>query len=236
MRGQARQMVRWLQTAGLMLSAVVLVGCAEGIEPAPLQVELLRAGQQTLAQRGQKQTTAAQPAPTRAFLNTLDVAVQEMVIERSNVTAYVIKHFETRDNLPGQVQVWRTNDNFSVAMRNGVLISTRGFWGDLLSSSVQVSGAQPGPSHDGEHIQMILADDNREVPFAFGCELSDLGQETIEIVERRHTTTHIRQSCDGRKGPITNDYWVDRGRGLVMQSRQWAGPNIGYLRFRWLTD
>lgn len=230
------QMMRWMRTVGALLGAVVLAGCAEGPEPAPLQVELYQAGQQAIATRTQARDAGTQPVPTRAFLDSLDVEVQEMVVERSNVTAYVIKHFETRDNLPGQVQVWRTNDNFSIAMRNGVLISTRGFWGDLLSSSVQVSGSEPGPSHDGEHIQMILARDNRELPFAFGCELSELGQQTIEIVERRHTTTHVRQSCEGRKGPITNDYWVDRRRGVVMQSRQWAGPNIGYLRFRRLTD
>ncbi|SLN74268.1 hypothetical protein TRL7639_04520 [Falsiruegeria litorea R37] len=229
-------MVRWMRAAGLLLGGLVLVGCAEGPEPAPLQVEIYRAGQQAIAKRTQARDTGAQPAPTRAFLDSLDVPVQEMIVERSNVVAYVIKHFETRDNLPGQVQVWRTTDDFAVAMRNGVLISTRGFWGDLLSSSVQVSGSEPGPSHEGEHIQMILARDNREVPFAFGCELTDLGQETIEIVERRHTTQHIRQSCEGRKGAITNDYWVDKRRGVVMQSRQWAGPNIGYLRFRRLTD
>lgn len=226
---------RIIRQGGLLLMTLLLVGCAGGNEPVPLQLELIRAGQATIAQRTQIKAPP-QAAPTRAFLDGLDVDVQEMIVERSEVVAYVIKHFETRDNLPGRVQVWRTNDNFSISMRNGVLIATRGFWGDLLSSSVQVSGTQPGPSHDGEHIQMILARDNREVPFAFGCEIADLGQETIEIVERRHTTQHIRQSCEGRKGPITNDYWVDRHRGVVMQSRQWAGPNIGYLRFRRLTD
>lgn len=230
------QMRRWMQAIGCLLAGWMVAGCAEGPEPAPLQVEVFRAGQQAIASRTQQRDSGTQPAPTRAFLDSLDVEVQEMVIERADVVAYVIKRFETRDKLPGRVEVWRTNDDFSVAMRNGVLISTRGFWGDLLSSSVQVSGSEPGPTHAGEHIQMIVTRDNREVPFAFGCDVTELGSQTLDIVGRRHNTVHIRQSCEGRKGPIANDYWIDRGRGVVMQSRQWAGPNIGYLRFRRLTD
>nr|WP_260108846.1 YjbF family lipoprotein [Phaeobacter inhibens] len=71
------------------------------------------------------------------------------------------------------------------------------------------------------------------------CSRRDLGAGPIEIVELRYPTRHIEERCrpsqPGRGGEIINDYWVDSRSGRVWQSRQWAGPNVGYLRIRQLT-
>ncbi len=45
----------------------------------------------------------------------------------------------------------------------------------------------------------------------------------------------VQQRCSGGGGEVVNDYWVDSRGGLVWKSRQWAGPQIGYIRFRRLT-
>ena len=71
------------------------------------------------------------------------------------------------------------------------------------------------------------------------CEISDLGSETIVIVERAHRVEHLRETCvlgaDGAGGVIANDYWIDSTGPTVWQSRQWAGPYVGYLTTRQLT-
>ena len=79
---------------------------------------------------------------------------------------------------------------------------------------------------------MIRNLDYRETALALSCELVDLGPETIEIVERRHATRHLQQRCAGGGGRVVNEYWTDPRAGILWQSRQWAGPHLGYIRLR----
>jgi len=74
------------------------------------------------------------------------------------------------------------------------------------------------------------------VRLSLSCDLQDLGMETIVIVERSHHTRHLQERCEGGGGGVVNDYWVDPNRPVVWQSRQWAGPNVGYLRLRRLKN
>lgn len=226
----------WKQ--GLMaLPVMVLLGCAGGTESPPIQVEVIKAGQKALEQRrSERAPVIVVPQVTRAELDALDTPYLEVTIERRDVVGFVSAQANLTDDLPGKITVWRTTDNISLTTRNGILIATRGLGGDILSSSVQVTGSRPGPTHDGEHIQMVRGLDDREVTFAFGCEVVDLGPETIEIIDRRYPTRHIQQQCEGRKGSIVNDYWIDSTRGKVRKSRQWAGPNTGYLSIRRLNQ
>lgn len=232
--GMTRHMMTSLRgAAGIVGAMLVLAGCAGGTDEKPLQLELFRKTKEAIQQnRAQKNKVPLQV--TRAMIDQERDSLMEIVIEQRDVTGYVFARAQRRDALPGTVVIWRTGDNISLALRNGVVIATRGLGGDVLSSSVQVSGTQPGPSHGGEHIQMVRALDDREVAYAFGCDVVDLGSDPIEIYDHHHPTRHIRQSCEGRKGDITNDYWIAGGK--VWQSRQWAGPTIGYIRYRRLND
>ena len=38
------------------------------------------------------------------------------------------------------------------------------------------------------------------------------------------------------QGRVVNDYWADPHRGIMWMSRQWAGPDVGYLRIRRLIE
>lgn len=211
-----------------LLPVLILAGCSGGNEAAPLEVELIRTGQSIVSGIG-KPAPAAPPL-TRALLDTVEEPVLEVTLERKNLTAFLTLDAGGRDDRG--VSVWRTTDNVTLSTRNGILVATRGLGGDLLSSTVQVAGRQPGPASGGAHVQMIRSLDARQVRLPMVCELADLGPETIEIVERNHPTRRLQQRCAGGGGTIVNDYWVDPGAGLVWQSRQWAGPHIGYMRFR----
>lgn len=217
------------------LALLILTGCAGGTEVVPLEVEVFRASKEILAQR------TAGPPPERpplrrADLDPLEGSFMEVTLERHDLLAYLFVNEERVDPRQGHIMVWRTEDNVTLTTRNGVLIATRGMGGDILSSAVQVAGTRPGPASGGEHVQMIRSLDDRQVRLTLVCDLTDLGAETIVIVERGHATRHLRQRCEGGGGTIVNDYWVDDAAGLVWQSRQWAGPHIGYMRFRRLTN
>lgn len=135
--------------------------------------------------------------------------------------------------------VWRTEDNISLTLRNGVLVATRNLGNDILSSSALVGEGAGGPARSGARRYHIRGLDNGAWQLDMLCSRRDLGADPIVIVELRYPTRHIEERCQpsqpGRGGEIINDYWVDSRSGRVWQSRQWAGPNVGYLRIRQLT-
>lgn len=224
--------------AGLATAALLaLTGCSGGTDAPPTQLQLLTAARASAGRIAGKvrgaETAAARPPLTRAALDTVEVPVLEVTVERRGDWAFLFRTLERTDARPGRIEQWSTEDsNVTLTLRGGVLIATRGLGGDLLSSAVQVSDARPGPAGGGEHRQLIRNLDYRETALALSCELVDLGPETIEIVERRHATRHLQQRCEGGGGRVVNDYWADPRAGILWQSRQWAGPHLGYFRLR----
>ncbi len=221
----------------ILAPVLMLAACSGGTAVPSVEVQLIETGRAMIAARRAPKTE--RPPLTRAALDGLDGSFLEATLERSGRLAYLYVNAQRRDGGPGLITVWRTEDNVTLATRNGVLIATRGLGGDVLSSAVQVRGTAPGPATGGEKVQYIAALDNKAVRLALACERVDLGPATIVIVERAHATRHLQERCEGAgigdSGPVVNDYWVDSRTDLVWQSRQWAGPYIGYLRLRRLT-
>ncbi len=227
-----------VQLAAALLALLALAACSRGDAVTPLELQVIKAGRAAIAASRAARTPI--PVLTRAVLDTIDGALLEVTLERRDQRAYLYVSAQRRDGDPGRIVVWRTGDDITLAMRNGVLIATRGLGGDILSARVQVAGERPGPAGGGEKSFDIRALDNKALRLTLACTLSDLGPATIEIIGHAHATRHIRETCEGgvardntgTPGRVVNDYWVDTGAGLVWQSRQWAGPQTGYLRMR----
>lgn len=232
-------MTRRIRLAGLG-AVLLLAACAGGNEERPSQLQLFDITRASIAAKQAGKAQPARPPLTRAALDTVEIAAIEVTLERRDIFAYLFVETERRDDSPGRITVWRTEDDVTVSVRNGVVIATRGLGGDILSSAVQVSGDAPGPSGSGERIQMIRGLDNKEQRLVLSCELVDLGPDPVTIVELTYPTRHLQERCEGGVsvggGEIVNDYWVESARGMVWQSRQWAGPHIGYMRLRRLTN
>ena len=218
-----------------VILALALAGCSSNPDQAPLYEQLFAVGKNAVAAGRARRQPVERPPLTRAALNTVKVSSLEVTLERRDQTAYLFVSADRRDDSPGRITVWRTEDNVSLALRNGVLIATRGLGGDLVSSVVRVSGDRPGPAGSGEKQHFVRTGDIEEQTLVLACDLVDMGPDTIVIVERAHPTRHVQERCSGASGQVVNDYWVDPRAGIVWQSRQWAGPHIGYLRFRRLT-
>lgn len=219
---------------GGLIAGLVLSGCSAGNDAPSLELQVFDAVRGVVASKtGPKQ---ARVAINRALLDGLDGAYLEVTLERQDQLAYLSMNSERRDDRPGKITVWRAEDSVSLAMRNGMLIETFGLGGGIASSTVLASGDTLGPAYSGEHVQYIRGLDNKEIRLSLACDVVRLGSETIEIVEHKHATQHVQERCQGNGGTVVNDFWIDSRAGLVRQSRQWAGPNIGYLRTRRLTD
>lgn len=227
--------------AGILSAALVLAACSGGPQDAPLEVEIMQVVGQQVKQRLKRQPE--RPAVTRALLDSLDETYIEVTIEDDGQRAYLQPQLVIQDSTPGQVTVWLTEDAVTLAMRNGVLTATRGLRNDMLSSSalVRETGGAMGPAGGatGARRYEFAALDNRSQVFTLACTVSDLGLETIEIIELTYQTRHLQERCEsgpgGESGVVVNDYWVDSRSGHLWQSRQWAGPTTGYLRIRQLT-
>ena len=211
-----------------------LAACSGGADRPPGNLQVIEAMRAVATAR--LAPKVERPPLTRAALDTLEGAFLEVTVENRDALAYLFVQLQRRDSLPGLITVWRTEDDATMAMRNGVLIATRGFGGDLLSSSTEVAEGRPGPAGSGQRLMQIRTRDNKQVALAMACDLADLGPEIIVIVERRHPTRHLQETCEGGGGRVVNDYWVDSRSGLVWQSRQWGGPYVGYVRTRQLTN
>ena len=218
-----------------ILSFLMLAGCSGGAGASPLYAQVGTALRSATAAKKAAREPRAQV--TRARLDTLTDPFLEVTVERRDVVAYLFSSSVRRDGSPGEIQQWRSDDAATITMRNGMLIATRGLGGDIMSSTVPVAEGVTGPASGGEKIHDIRTGDLAIVHLVLACDLTDLGPETIVIVERAHATRHLSERCIAEGGgTVENDYWVDSRAGIVWQSRQWAGPHIGYLRFRRLTE
>lgn len=222
---------KWTALLGLAL----LGGCSQGPEGPSLELEVFRLFSQRIASIGSAAVPGERPPLTRAALDTVEGPYIEVTVENRNLFAYLSQQSVRHDDTPGQIVVWRTEDNVTLTLRSGVLVATRGLGDDILSASALVKTGVSGPVSGGERRYQIRGLDNRAQSLAMICSRHDLGPAPVEIVEITYSTRHIQERCEAKDGVVVNDYWVDSRSGRVWQSRQWAGPTIGYLRIRQLT-
>ena len=241
-------MRRLILLATLVLTLPVLAGCSAGNKADSLELQVVKAGRDVIAGRGGKKGPI--PVIAQSVLDNLNEPLLEVTLERRNQRAYLyveaVRHAvgPGAPGDPGDIVIWRTGDGVTLAMRGGVLFATKGLGDDIMSARMQVAGNRPGPATGGEKSFDIRTEDNQSRHLTMVCEVSDLGPETITIINSVHATHHIRETCTGgvaakragdgstRTGQVVNDYWIDARAGLVWQSRQWAGPGAGYLRIR----
>jgi hypothetical protein len=135
----------------------------------------------------------------------------------------------------GDVVTWRTPDRVSLSLHAGVLVATRGLGHDLMSAETTraraaLSETAPGPASGAGYprIYGYLDGEHRPQFRSFFCRVSGRDREVIEILGARHAVTRITESCSDPDLEFTNTHW--RGPdGLAWKSRQWVGPDLGYL-------
>ena len=211
-----------------------LAGCSGGTETSSSQAAQLRTFYEVF--RAQRQDPPPLPTLTPALLDSLTVPSLEVTVEDRDSTAFLIPYSDRRDSRPGALRTRRTGSDSHVVLRGGVLLATRGLGNDLGSTNADaaVRAIQQRSPISGPHTIYYTSGDNQVERVDLLCEMRTVGNETIEIVQRSFNVVHLQENCTGTRGIITYDYWVDRRDSTVWQSRQWAGPDMGYLRTRLL--
>lgn len=219
-------------TYALAAATLALAGCTGGTDESSSQAAQLRTYVNII--RANRQDPAPLPTLTPALIDQLTVPSLEVTIEDRDTTAFLVPFSERRDSGPGLLRTWRTANDAMLVMRGDVLVTTRGLGNDLAGSDADaaVKAIQQRAPISGAHTVYFVDGDNQTQSIALDCEMRTVGTETIQIVQRPFTTVHLQENCTGTRGIITYDYWVDRRDGTVLQSRQWGGPNLGYIRTR----
>ena len=118
-----------------------------------------------------------------------------------------------------------------IVMRDGMITSTRGLGGDLMSSEesallAMVQRKAPGTAN---YLQRYLTPEDLTVTFEYGCDA--IPGETIPVVAGEVNTSArvVTAVCTGAAGEFTNTYAVD-SYGQILSSRQWLGETLGYMQ------
>lgn len=127
------------------------------------------------------------------------------------------------------VVTWRSADDITLSLRQGVLVATRGLGQDLMVADVSDTLQMiRGSAVEYTRIHTYLDGEYQTRFQAFTCRQEGQAQEQIEIVESTHQTRRIEESCFAPDLRIANTFWVDKG-GIIWKAKQWVSPALGYM-------
>jgi len=118
-----------------------------------------------------------------------------------------------RFSVNGNVETYMTTDQISLALRDGILISTRGLGNDLMAADVTgVAARIRAGSGQAVRVHKYLDGENQLIPYRFDCSYARSGGEVVE-------------SCAGNGLSFTNRYTLGAG-GRIKVSAQWVSPGL----------
>jgi len=232
--------MKHLATGLLLIASLALTGCAGGGREAE-RSPLFSAGSTLFtilkARTGPEAPAKGKVTVTRALLDKTPGAVLQVVPEKTGLQDFLQRVAQRSDGTPGTVEVWQSSDQIQVILREGALVGTKGLGGDMRSAEAQtVIAARDGQGGGGERLITLARLDGTAQTVPFACDVTHLGSETIQIVDRRLSARHFREDCAYGETTFSNDYWVEAGTGKIRRSRQWAGPQFGYMAIDLLKD
>ncbi|MGC1498344.1 MAG: YjbF family lipoprotein [Sulfitobacter sp.] len=226
----------------ILISSLALAACSGGNGKTKGNGgALLQAGTSVLgavkARRASKNNVPTRIVVTRKLLDETVGEVMQVIPDKTGLQDFMFLVGKRNDSYPGTVEVWKSSDNVHLILRDGVLIATKGLGGDMRSAdaSTAIAGFD-GHGGGGERVMVLDRQDGSAQAVPFACDMTQLGRETIQIVDQRISTYRMREDCVYRNTKITNEYWVETSGGRMRKSRQWAGPVFGYVAFERLKN
>lgn len=221
--------MRMMKPLLLTLLSTVLAACAGGQEQLNTQMGIASAVRETII-ANREARNAPELQLTRALLDQITVPSLEVVAENREQTAYLVP-FSRR----GPVTIWRTVDGAQVVLREGLVTATRGIGLDLASSDyAQTLRAIRSGSGSVERSLYLRNGLGGQDKLTLTCRMSDRGVTALDVVERTYQVRHLVETCSAGATQVSNEYWVEPQSGLIRQSRQWMGPDAGFLSLRLL--
>lgn len=184
----------------------------------------------------------AAPAAAPAAPDPEAVAAARKALEEAGTPLYIIQAkalgFATYFGKLGQngdVVTWSTKDFTTVALRDGMVVATRGFGPDILSAEAPTTAqVQTGTGTTHRRYYYLDAADQR-VEMSYDCQLSRAGTETITLVGKSYAARRVDETCSGERGSFVNSFWFDK-EAKLRQSSQLLAPGIANLLLQRIID
>lgn len=125
----------------------------------------------------------------------------------------------------GDVTLWTAADGAQVALRDGVMISTRGFGMDLMSA--EVPSVADLIDDSPEHARKNTYLDGLDTPVrrVYDCVVTPVTQPSGPDV-----AYHVLETCQSDAGKIKNEFWISSAQ-MIVKSKQWISSGVGYAIF-----
>lgn len=182
---------------------------------------------------GKKAEPAAQADPVAMIDYALkavpNAPLQFILMEKSGGFAVSTVQGVNRNNV-----TWISPDKKSITLATGMVTATRGFGGDLMSvenggAARLVSARRSGQVQKTYRFLNGLDETGR---FIVNCKIGAGASDHVSSGVISTSTRVMTESCRSEGGTeFTNTYWID-GAGRMVQSVQWAGPEVGKIVFR----
>lgn len=205
--------------AAALLASLAACGNDTG-GAGPLGVLAQTAGQVVAQRRAADQPAAPAKSPEEAAAEALRVNPGPLIqagfenLGRTQIMAMTGRN--------GAMRTYMTPAEEALILRGGMLVGTRGLGHDLSVAEPQTEGLiRAGAAGSGTRIMRYFAGDGVERPLQFAC--------TVGAGPRAGVTV---ETCEGHGTSFQNSYMVQGGQIAV--SRQWIGPNLGYVTIQTL--
>lgn len=220
-----------LISAALVLA--LLSACGSEKPGASPLVQALGVVAKTSLKRGKVQDEVgggkAQTPATRADLEALGTPILQVAVPARSIAALL-----SPSDVKGNVVTWSSQDGMTFTLRDGILIQTRGLGPDLMSAQAP-SVAQlltDGGTH--ERAYYFLGPDDQPMRRKYECTVAIAGRETMEILERSYSVTHVVETCSRPQGSMKNEYWIDGS--TVRRAHELLSGGAGYVDFVRIID
>lgn len=203
----------------LALAAVGLAGCSSNKISEGQDRLFLHTLRQALQGKGKK----PKPNLTRAQITATKLPLYEAVVPKRDAKAYMLKI-----GTNGDVVTWSSTDGIMVSLRKGVLIQTRGFGRDLMSSAQVPLAMIARGTGTAQATYYYLDGNDQQQALPLRCQLSRGAASNVTIAEITYRLREVRVACTGADTGFTNRFWLD-AKGHVRKSHQWISQDVGYI-------
>ena len=199
-----------------VLAAAALTACGNDRGGDDTAIGLMRQAVAGLGGSDSAQKPGAD-AIARTALTRLKEPVMVAEIPANDAVAALVPYGRN-----GSVETWTTIDFQTVSLRGGRIVATRGLGADLMA--VSESGMR--------RTYHLMDAANGEMPVTVDCAPRIAGPEVITLAGGEVLrTTRVDETCSGPDAEFVNQYWAGTD-GSFRRSRQWIGPQSGYVELQ----
>jgi hypothetical protein len=135
----------------------------------------------------------------------------------------------------GPMRTYALPSEQSLILRSGILVGTRGFGFDMMSAETDAVAALILARKEGAaaKVQRYLDAENVERPLPMECAVSRGDKSEYEVAGLKFRGIQMVEICAFQGQAVGSAYLVS-DKGAVLASRQWIGPELGYVTLQTL--